>query len=786
MSSSIWARVARTCFIRPRIGSGPLLGRSYVLLSAKPTSNGIVLSVLFVECLAEQSAVAALRTTSMESSPLSQPAEETKPEEELPQFSSLENVLHPGISRALTQGPFKLTTMSSVQAAVLPLLPELMQPYDPEKSSSRDLMVKAKTGTGKTLAFLIPAVEARLKALDQHAKGATQDTGLRPGRNLTDSAQRQFARKHTGIVIISPTRELATQIGNEARKLVKHLNKFEVHLFVGGENKRQQLRDFKFGTHDIIVATPGRMNDLLESSTDVSQSVAHAQTLILDEADTLLDMGFMPDILNILKFLPPSPERQTFLFSATLSPAIRKIARESLAANHRYINCVSDDAPPTHAHIPQFHTVLPSAEQQIPHILRVLAHDQLVNAGKSKSVVFLPTTKMTKLFAELLRVVKRDTLPAGANTMVYELHSQKAQISRVRASDAFRADKSGASVLITSDVSARGVDYPGVTRVIQVGVPKSGELYVHRVGRTGRAGTQGRGDLIILPFERKFLSSQMDGLPLKPLTVEDQTSELLELAKTYDADPKAFWGGEVPVTVVKTASSPPRRRPLFRNSSLVPVLEDIPRAVSEIIARGDPETYDETFSSLVGYYVGLSDDLKTSKSEILESCKEWAVGACGLPSPSLSASMLEKLGITSEKKRMNRRMDTIRKQGFRAPSKSPWVGRGQRKIREARETEEFDSSDGGYTRSSGGGYRGSQREGYRGSQRDGERSFGGRSEWGGDKRSGRREERGGWGDRGGRKEERGGWGDRGGGREERGGWGDRGGSRTFGKRSEAL
>lgn len=202
---------------------------------------------------------------------LPEPAEATENENQPPQFSSLQNELHPGIYRALTQGPFQLKTMSPVQAAVLPLIPQLAQPHDPDNPSSRDLMVKAKTGTGKTLGFLIPAVEARLKTLQRSRKDG-KDGSSRFGGD-------RFASSHAGILIISPTRELATQIANEAVKLVQHLKDIQVHLFVGGENRGRQLREFNYGRADIIVATPGRMNDLLESSERVSGSIAHTQTV---------------------------------------------------------------------------------------------------------------------------------------------------------------------------------------------------------------------------------------------------------------------------------------------------------------------------------------------------------------------------------------------------------------------------------------------------------------------------------------------------------------------------
>jgi ATP-dependent RNA helicase MSS116 len=202
-------------------------------------------------------------------------------EEQLPTFATLKDVVDKRIMQALTKGPFNLTTMSPVQAQVLPLLPDIAEPYNSEvpPPSSRDLLVRAKTGTGKTLAFLVPAVEARLKVIAAHVETAVKDSGLAPSRKLADSIQYKFASKHTGTVIISPTRELATQIAQEAIKLTKHIEGFEVQLFVGGESKGKQLREFRRGTHDIIVATPGRLRDMLESSKDVADSVAHTQTV---------------------------------------------------------------------------------------------------------------------------------------------------------------------------------------------------------------------------------------------------------------------------------------------------------------------------------------------------------------------------------------------------------------------------------------------------------------------------------------------------------------------------
>lgn len=286
---------------------------------------------------------------------------------------------------------------------------------------------------------------------------------------------------------------------------------------------------------------------------------------------------------------------------------------------------------------------------------------------------------MTQLFADLLREIGRDTLPAGKNTSIYEIHSKKGMDSRTRASNMFRNDKSGACVLVTSDVSARGVDYPGVSRVIQVGIPSSAEQYVHRVGRTGRAGTQGRGDLILLPWERGFVNWQMSEVPLKPLTVEDLTSQTLELAKAHDADPKTFFGGEIPVanSSRNSSSSYLRSRPLFK-STLSPMIEDIPRTANEIITTINEEAVTETFVSLVGYYAGKTQEMKIKRMDVLEGCKEWTVQACGLPqAPTLSRQFLDKLGFGKEE-----RMNQVRKGGFKEPKRNAWAFRGQERIRE--------------------------------------------------------------------------------------------------------
>jgi len=417
-------------------------------------------------------------------------------------------------------------------------------------------------------------------------------------------------------------------------------------------------------------------------------------------------MGFRDDIEGIKEYLPSVPERQTFLFSATVSPAIRQIARSSLATNHTFINCVSDDSSPVHAHVAQYHTVLPSASEQIPHLLRLIAHDQLTNPAASKVIVFLPTTNMTRLFATILRELSQTTLPAGRRTRIFELHSKRRMESRTSTSDAFRADKSGASVLITSDVSARGVDYPNVSRVIQLGVPASTNQYVHRVGRTGRANTEGRGDLVLLPWEMGFINTSLNGLPLKPLTSKELISQVEELAEAFDTNPPEFFAN------APTPPAPPHFRDgrgshaaarpkhhLFVKS-VHPVVQDVERTAREFLGSIDEEAVRETFMSNLGFYVGLASDLRLGKMEIVEGCKVWATEGLGLgEAPYVSATFLQRIGV--ERERQRKPAFGAKRGGggnFERSGPSAWAQRGQQRLRsggEGYKQESFGGREGG-------------------------------------------------------------------------------------------
>ncbi|WVQ83367.1 hypothetical protein IAT38_005508 [Cryptococcus sp. DSM 104549] len=523
--------------------------------------------------------------------------------------------------KALTGKPFHFTKLSEVQEKVFALMPQLAggklrsaakeaaeQAGTLEKELAvpqrEDLLVKARTGTGKTVAFLTPAIDARISKLHELSTSVQPD-GTIPDKHAQGRIYRELSLNTIGTLVISPTRELATQIANEAAKLITYHKEMKVVLLVGGESRPLQLKHMR-GRKDIVVATPGRLKDLLGEES-VARAAAETDLLILDEADLLLDMGFSEDLKTITRALPD--KRQTFLFSATVSKQIAAVAKQSLKPNHRLIDCVPEDETNTHSHIPQHYTVLPSAADQVPHILRLIAHDQLVNRH-SKVILFCNTTKHTMFLSTLLRELSH-TLPM--NTAVHEIHSGRDQRQRSRTSESFRRE-SRPSVLVTSDVSARGVDYPSVTRVIQVGIPSSAEQYVHRVGRTGRGShTGGRGDLVLLPFEAPFVR-QLSEVPIQAVETSALTAELEQLA----------------------ASSPQ----VLRN------VQNIPEAAANVLPSLDDMAVTEVFNSMLGYYSIQTKQYNISLTAALEGLKLWTTESAGLvEAPATSQSFLEKIGM---------------------------------------------------------------------------------------------------------------------------------------------
>src|SRR5581483_10782288 len=212
-------------------------------------------------------------------------------------------------------------------------------------------------------------------------------------------------------------------------------------------------------------------------------------------------MGFRDDIAEIVDFFPK--DRQTFLFSATVSKQIRDIAKKSLKPDYKFVDTVDPNDVNTNLQVKQSYVIAPYKSHLVT--VRNVLREHKNSHRKGKIIMFLPTKMGTMLYADFLRNL--------GDMEIFELHSGLSQAQRSRVSNRFRKSKQSA-VLVTSDVSARGVDYPGVTMVLQIGVPSSREQYIHRLGRTGRAGKEVEGMIILAPFEKGF-TKFIDDLPIK-------------------------------------------------------------------------------------------------------------------------------------------------------------------------------------------------------------------------------------------------------------------------------
>ncbi|KAF8696929.1 hypothetical protein HU200_036573 [Digitaria exilis] len=347
--------------------------------------------------------------------------------------------------------------MTRVQEATLPIILQ-----------GKDVLAKAKTGTGKTVGFLLPAIEV-LSALPRSTS--------------------------INLLVMCPTRELANQVAAEARKLLKYHRSLGVQVVIGRTRLPQEQRSMQANPCQILVATPGRLKDHLENTPGFSNRIKGVKVLVLDEADRLLDMGFRRDIEKIIAFIPK--ERQTLLFSATVPEEVRQISHVAMRKDYEFVNTVQEGDEETHSQVNQTYMIAPLDLHF--SILYDVLKKHVAEDAEYKVIVFCTTAMVTKLVAEVL---------SQLNLNIREIHSRKSQSARTKVSDEFR--KSKGLILVSSDVSARGVDYPDVTLVIQVGLPADREQYIHRLGRTGRKGKEGQGILLLAPWEMHFLSTVND------------------------------------------------------------------------------------------------------------------------------------------------------------------------------------------------------------------------------------------------------------------------------------
>ena len=337
----------------------------------------------------------------------------------------------------------------------------------PAVLEGQDVLAAAQTGTGKTAAFTLPLL---------HRLGETQ-------------------QKKPRVLVLAPTRELAAQV-NESVRTYGKAGSIRSTVIFGGVGYQPQIGQFKKGV-DIVVATPGRLLDLLqEGHADLS----NIETLVLDEADRMLDMGFIHDIKRVLKYVPE--KRQTLLFSATFSKDIRKLASNLLNKP------VEIDVAPRNATADRIDQKVVMVEK--PRKRAVLSH-LIKENGWHQVLVFARTKHGAN---RLCKQLDSDGLPAAA------LHGNKSQNARTKALDGFKDGK--IQVLVATDIAARGIDIESLPYVVNFELPNVSEDYVHRIGRTGRAGEAGEAVSLVGPDERKLLKDieKLIGKQIERMTVE--------------------------------------------------------------------------------------------------------------------------------------------------------------------------------------------------------------------------------------------------------------------------
>lgn len=348
---------------------------------------------------------------------------------------------NPALLKSINDSGYSSPT--PIQSATIPIV-----------LSGRDLMGCAQTGTGKTAAFILPILQ----------KIASEKKSGRGPR----------------VLVLAPTRELAMQVKDAASKYAKHLRSLKIISIIGGASYSVQHKQLS-QTVDLLIATPGRLIDHLESGR---VDLSNLEMLILDEADRMLDMGFLEDVEYIASATPES--RQTLMFSATFDKSITKLAQRLLKK-------------PEHVNITQQKSQHKQIEQRLhyansqTHKERILL-DSLSSSAVELAIIFTGTKRSAD---ELTETIRESGFEAAA------LHGDMPQRKRIRTLDKMRQGE--LRILVATDVAARGIDVTGISHVFNYDLPRTGEDYVHRIGRTGRAGATGTAISFVIPKERQLL-----------------------------------------------------------------------------------------------------------------------------------------------------------------------------------------------------------------------------------------------------------------------------------------
>ncbi|MGW1137280.1 DEAD/DEAH box helicase [Streptomyces zhihengii] len=366
----------------------------------------------------------------------------------------------------------------------------------PVALTGTDVIGQAKTGTGKTLGFGLPLLERVTVPADVEAGRAKPE-------QLTDAPQ---------ALVVVPTRELCTQVTNDLLTAGKARN-VRVLAIYGGRAYEPQVEALKKGV-DVIVGTPGRLLDLAgQRKLDLS----HVRALVLDEADEMLDLGFLPDVEKIIQQLPP--KRQTMLFSATMPGAVIGLARRYMSQPTHIRATAPDDEGATVANITQ-HVYRAHSMDKPEMVSRILQAD-----GRGLAMIFCRTKRTA---ADIADQLARRGFASGA------VHGDLGQGAREQALRAFRNGK--VDVLVCTDVAARGIDVEGVTHVINYQSPEDEKTYLHRIGRTGRAGASGTAITLV----------DWDDIPRWQLINKALDLKFADPVETYSTSPHLYEELKIP------------------------------------------------------------------------------------------------------------------------------------------------------------------------------------------------------------------------------------------------
>ncbi|WP_375256759.1 DEAD/DEAH box helicase [Streptomyces sp. MNP-20] len=367
----------------------------------------------------------------------------------------------------------------------------------PVALSGTDVIGQAKTGTGKTLGFGLPILERVVVPADVEAGRGTPD-------DLTQAPQ---------ALVVVPTRELCTQVTNDLLTAGKARN-VRVLAIYGGRAYEPQVEALKKGV-DVVVGTPGRLLDLAGQR---KLNLKHVKCLVLDEADEMLDLGFLPDVEKIINLLPV--KRQTMLFSATMPGAVIGLARRYMSQPTHIRATAPDDQGATVANIAQ-HVYRAHSMDKPEMVSRILQAD-----GRGLAMIFCRTKRTAADIAEQL---ERRGFASGA------VHGDLGQGAREQALRAFRNGK--VDVLVCTDVAARGIDVEGVTHVINYQSPEDEKTYLHRIGRTGRAGAKGIAITLV----------DWDDIPRWQLINKALELDFNDPVETYSSSPHLYEELDIPV-----------------------------------------------------------------------------------------------------------------------------------------------------------------------------------------------------------------------------------------------